>query len=197
MGKTDKKLAFLLTFLLIVGILLIYARLNVNFTGFAVIGTITNEGDCVAANYSWENLTQCSDISGCVECADEEGCQEDCESCNELWGCVGDFCGDGTIQSPNDNGINEVCDDGVNNGEYNYCLTDCSGLGEHCGDRIINGNEECDGSDLGANTCTSEGFDEGSLTCDSDCTLNDNACTTAESSSSGDSGDEETDKRFG
>src|SRR4030043_1313805 len=106
MGKTDKKLAFLLTFLLIVGILLIYARLNVNFTGFAVIGTITNEGDCVAATYSWENLTECNNIlpgcvlcepAGCVKsytevlCTNSE-CQDTCEYCNETWGCVGDVC---------------------------------------------------------------------------------------------------------
>ncbi len=178
--KEDKKIAFLLTFLLVVGIFLIYA--NLKFTGLVTnIDSITNETECVAANYTWENLTECDNIlSDCVECVDEESCQETCEYCEEAWGCIGNICGDGEVQTPNDNGVNEVCDDGENNGEYDYCAIDCLSEGSYCGDGIINGNEECDGSDLGTYTCESEGFDGGTLTCDSDCTINDNECSNDE-----------------
>ena len=44
-------------------------------------------------------------------------------------------CGDGVVVAP------EVCDDGVNNGSYGYCKTDCTGLVEYCGDGICNGPE--------------------------------------------------------
>ncbi|MDO8516638.1 MAG: hypothetical protein Q7S33_00790 [Nanoarchaeota archaeon] len=40
------------------------------------------------------------------------------------------YCGDGIVQLP------EVCDSGVNNGVYEYCNSDCSGLGARCGDGI-------------------------------------------------------------
>ncbi|HRZ80268.1 MAG TPA: hypothetical protein P5044_09685, partial [bacterium] len=63
-------------------------------------------------------------------------------------------CGDGYIESP------EVCDDGANNGVYNYCNSTCTGPGPRCGDSIKNGPEACDDGD-GDNT-------DG---CKNDCTL--------------------------
>ena len=52
----------------------------------------------------------------------------------------------------------EFCDDGTaqNTGEYGHCLVDCSALGPHCGDGIVDdGFEECDdGDNLGVyNSC--------------------------------------------
>jgi hypothetical protein len=40
--------------------------------------------------------------------------------------------------------LGESCDDGADNGTYGHCLSDCSGMGEHCGDGIINGPEDCE-----------------------------------------------------
>jgi hypothetical protein len=49
-------------------------------------------------------------------------------------------CGNNIIEPPW-----EVCDDGLNNGQYGYCWTDCQGLGPHCGDGIIQpAHEQCD-----------------------------------------------------
>ncbi len=235
--KEDKKIAFLLTFLLVVGIFLIYA--NLKFTGLVTnIDSITNEAECIAANYTWAESTEevCNSIEGCTLCITED-CETNCQTCenvttgecgdssyitqaecvaaNYTWAesteevcnsiegctlcitedcetncqtcenvttgqCMGNICGDGETQSPNDDGINEVCDDGENNGEYDYCAIDCLSEGTYCGDGIINGDEECDGSDLGTHTCEDEGFDGGTLTCDSDCTLNDDACSNDE-----------------
>ena len=46
-----------------------------------------------------------------------------------------------------------------------------------CGDGVRGGTEACDGSDLGGNTCTGLGFNGGSLSCTSQCTLDSSACT--------------------
>lgn len=42
----------------------------------------------------------------------------------------------------------EQCDDGSENGNYNKCKIDCSGLGSHCGDGVVDEIEECDDGDL-------------------------------------------------
>ena len=46
----------------------------------------------------------------------------------------------------------------------------------YCGDNLINGNEECDGSNYAGKTCNSLGFDGGTLSCSSDCKLVSSAC---------------------
>ena len=40
------------------------------------------------------------------------------------------YCGDGAVDP------GEACDDGADNGAYNHCRGDCSGLGSHCGDGV-------------------------------------------------------------
>lgn len=81
-------------------------------------------------------------------------CDPDCRE------CIGQTCGDGIIQKPNDQGLNEVCEvtssldcttaDGYS-GEQ-PCLADCTGFDVcqtnlYCGDSIITEPiEECDDS---------------------------------------------------
>jgi len=80
------------------------------------------------------------------------------------------YCGDGHIDS------GEVCDNGASNSdEYSVdgnCKTDCSGLGSHCGDSIVDEEEgeECD---------TSETFlGDGLTTCSTDtCQITPGLCT--------------------
>ncbi|HPS29395.1 MAG TPA: hypothetical protein PLZ43_04015, partial [bacterium] len=50
-------------------------------------------------------------------------------------------CGDGYVEGT------ESCDDGTNNGVYNYCNSTCTGPGPRCGDSIKNGPEACDDGD--------------------------------------------------
>jgi cysteine-rich repeat protein len=50
-------------------------------------------------------------------------------------------CGDGYKEGT------ESCDDGANNGVYNYCNSTCTGLGARCGDGTKNGPEACDDGD--------------------------------------------------
>ncbi len=60
-------------------------------------------------------------------------------------------------------------------GSWGSCTTTLS-----CGDGIINGPEVCDGTALGGQTCTSQGFGGGTLACQSNClAFNTAGCTTA------------------
>jgi len=47
-----------------------------------------------------------------------------------------------------------------------------------CGDGVKQGDEECDGNDLGGLNCTDFGYQDGTLVCAMDCTLFTNACST-------------------
>ncbi len=46
-----------------------------------------------------------------------------------------------------------------------------------CGNGTIDSGEQCDGSNLNGNTCSSQGFDGGSLSCSSSCMLVTSSCT--------------------
>jgi hypothetical protein len=56
----------------------------------------------------------------------------------------------------------------------------------YCGDGVKNqASEECDGSDLNSQTCITQGYDSGTLTCTASCTLDSSACTTDTSGGGG------------
>ncbi len=58
-----------------------------------------------------------------------------------------------------------------------FALTvDISALVEGCGDGITNGVEQCDGSDLGGASCSTEGFDTGILGCSPACIYDTTSC---------------------
>jgi hypothetical protein len=46
-----------------------------------------------------------------------------------------------------------------------------------CGDGVIQSGESCDGSNLNNQTCSTQGFFGGTLSCNSNCTFNTSACT--------------------
>lgn len=52
------------------------------------------------------------------------------------------WCGDGRVDE------GEVCDDGVNDGGYGGCASDCLSLAPHCGDGVTNGPEVCDDANV-------------------------------------------------
>ena len=117
-------------------------------------------------------------------------CTADCRFNFDNCAAVG-HCGDGVIQAT----FGEICD-GQNlaghtcQGEGYYSgvlacgadclqldLSDCMAVGR-CGDGVIQSSkgEACDSGTLGGATCASEGFYEGTLTCDTVCQLVTTGC---------------------
>ena len=166
-----------------------------------------------------------------LECNDEQ-CVEfpggGINQCSIDLDCVAEeqICGDNNIQTPNDDGLNEICDGIDLGGEdcttqgFDFgtldCLTDCTGfdtsgcydggynicningecvevpgqgfdqcssnndclVGSECGNGLAQPYllEECDGYDLNGESCFSFGYSGGSLSCNADCTFNQNNC---------------------
>ncbi len=65
---------------------------------------------------------------------------------------------------------------------------DITGTVPGCGDGVIQTGESCDGSNLNSQTCSSQGFSGGTLTCNANCTFNTSQCTTAPPPPSGGGG---------
>jgi cysteine-rich repeat protein len=83
------------------------------------LGSNNGKTDCAYGNTSCKVCT--------LECKEADGTPH--------------YCGDHRKDEAN----GERCDDGSElNGTYGYCKSDCTGIGEHCGDSIKNGNEDCD-----------------------------------------------------
>jgi hypothetical protein len=53
---------------------------------------------------------------------------------------------------------------------------ECAAPDPFCGDGDIDEGEACDGTNLGENTCVSQGFDAGELGCTAECTLDTSSC---------------------
>ncbi|MBC8071513.1 MAG: hypothetical protein IAG13_24510 [Deltaproteobacteria bacterium] len=67
--------------------------------------------------------------------------------------------------------------------------------GSTCGNAVIDEDEDCDGADLGAQTCESRGFPGGSLSCALDCRFDESACDVIEGCGNGTrEGDEQCDQ---
>ena len=48
-----------------------------------------------------------------------------------------------------------------------------------CGDGVIDTGEQCDGADLNSQTCQTQGFDSGTLSCDNSCNFDTSSCASA------------------
>ena len=105
-------------------------------------------------------------------------------------GCTdADECGNGSV------GGSEVCDGTDLNGNDcttvggNFsggtltCAADCFSfdttncITDLCGNDQVDGTEDCDGTELDGESCTSMGFTGGTLACNNDCSFDLSGCT--------------------
>jgi hypothetical protein len=174
--KVNELVVVLLVAFSVLAVVSVFVNSGLKMTGFAVISQYDNQTSCEEAGYTWEEITNesCETIEdcevceeGCVQeytqilceegCVDnctsgcvedytevlcEEGCQENCENCTEIvvsGQCVGD-----------------VCDAD----HLDLCLdeTSCGGADGHWYNELCNANEECV-----PGTCSSLGYDCGSV----------------------------------
>ncbi|NMB76223.1 MAG: hypothetical protein GYA21_13970 [Myxococcales bacterium] len=58
-----------------------------------------------------------------------------------------------------------------------FLFSACGGESARCGNGKVEGTEQCDGANLAAQTCRSQGFNSGTLSCKQDCTFETAACS--------------------
>ncbi|HJL18408.1 MAG TPA: DUF4215 domain-containing protein [Sandaracinaceae bacterium LLY-WYZ-13_1] len=158
-------------------------------------GTLGCNADCTyrvadchnCGNGSIEGIEECdgSDLgsAGCTTLGftmGSLGCTATCTY--DTSGCSTAACGNGSLES------GEECDDG-NAADTDGCTSSCtveagwtcvgtpSSCSPICGDGRVLGGEDCDGTDLNGESCTSRGFDGGALACAS-CAFDESGCTT-------------------
>ncbi len=114
-------------------------------------------------------------------------CRTDCRF--DVSGCTGgDTCGDGEVNGPeqcdgtNLNGFSCADLEGFSGGVLACgpdCRYDSNGChaGEVCGDGVVVGDEECDGTNLMGHTCMSLGLASGVLACGPDCRYDTSGCS--------------------
>jgi hypothetical protein len=120
-------------------------------------GDLACSSDCLSFDTS---LCISNFVCGDNICGINENCPQD------AGGCPDNSCYEPTCI----NGCGQVVV--ADNGNDEFCIApdSCqSGICIDCGDNIINGNEICDRTDLGSESCLTQGFDSGTLGCLSDC----------------------------
>jgi cysteine-rich repeat protein len=100
----------------------------------------------------------------------DDGNNDNTDACTNT--CAVAACGDGYTQA------GEACDDGNTTGG-DGCDATCQ-TEPVCGNSIIEAGETCDGANLGGETCSSQGFTSGILSCKDNCTLDTSACSIPE-----------------
>ncbi|MBU1895941.1 IPT/TIG domain-containing protein [Patescibacteria group bacterium] len=153
--------------------------------------------DCQSfGSYCGDGITN-SEYEECDDKNDDNGdsCRNNCTINEDPEGpsVAGGYCGDGTWQSPNGDGVKEKCDQGLENGivctptRYGegcvYCSVDCKNLLTvdalaFCGNGKVDGDEVCDIDDgevivAGGNISCD---DKGQATCTDNCTKFDDGC---------------------
>jgi len=138
-------------------------------------GNDFNGRTCAFYNYDSGSLdcrSTCTiDAAGCYNSSNPENCSNGADDdgdgfidCDDVacWGDYSCHCG------------NDVCESAYNE-TVSTCPADCDDI-ETCGNGVINVGEACDGNAFGGYTCSSYGFNAGTLSCSSSCVIITSAC---------------------
>ncbi len=168
----------------------------INITGPNCQNGIINPGeDCDKEDLNGVTCMSLGFTSGNLNCS--SSCKFDKSRCINTTGSK--VCGDGILQEPNDGHIYEQCDypnlnntlctsyPTIYNGgtlnctgscifDYNKCIP-INSSAIKCQDGIANQeSEDCDGNDLRGRSCGSQGFENGTLSCNGNCRFNTTGC---------------------
>lgn len=161
-------------------------------------GSLDLGEDCDGSNLNGEScLSLLNADAGFLSCLNT--CRFDTSACvvTKPPVTIQPFCGDGVI-----NGSGEECDGSSFNNKTctslglgytsgiltcnsnclfnkSACVTAPIVVEPVCGNKIKEAGEACDGTDLGSTTCLTQGFASGTLTCNTNCTINTTACVSA------------------
>ncbi|MFH2009675.1 MAG: DUF4215 domain-containing protein [bacterium] len=139
-------------------------------------GQITGLESCDGANLGGATCLSLGFVGGTLLCTGTCGF--------DTAGCIAPACGDGIISA------GEQCDDN-NTSSGDGCNAACqvengwlcqgtpSTCTLSCGNGAVDPGEACDGGDLNGQTCVSQGFAGGTLSCNAGCTFNTSACQAA------------------
>jgi sulfatase modifying factor 1 len=136
--------------------------------------TVCGDGLCTGSEDVQTCPADCPAVCGDGLCTGDENssnCASDC----------GSECGDGVCNGDEDTtncvaDCGQDCGDGVCNGSESSatCFPDCVS----CGDKLVEGNEQCEAGVPLADTCESLGFDGGTLACNTaTCSYDTSNCT--------------------
>lgn len=145
----------------------------------AAAPTCTESWSCTAWSACSSSGTQtrtCTDGNNCGTTATKPAESQACTPAPPapVCGDADDVCASGATQA---------CTTAAGYSGTQSCLSDCTGWGscsstQSCGDGTKNGNEQCDGSDVGTASCATQGFTGGTLSCTSSCLFDTSLCTT-------------------
>ena len=130
-----------------------------------------------------------NDLDGltCLDYGFENGsllCTDECDLFTDACSTCGDGLLSATEACDGDNFGGQSCQGLGYAGGTLSCAPDCSQVLESgctqnagCGNGQVDGGEQCDGGNLGGQTCQSQGFDGGTLACTPSCVLDTSGCT--------------------
>jgi hypothetical protein len=145
-------------------------------------GVVDVGEQCDGANLNEQTCETQGFDGGTLSCT--AACQFDTTGCTR----IGPDCGNGEIdegeQCDGANLNEQTCEtqgfDGGTLGCTTTCqfdTTGCTKIEPDCGNGEIDGDEQCDGANLNSQSCETQGFDGGTLSCTSDCQFDTSNCT--------------------
>jgi hypothetical protein len=140
------------------------------YCGNAVVDSVE---DCDGSNLNSETCVTQGWDDGLLLCS---SCSFDTSACYDCTANVSQQCNGGDVYWYDSCGnLGGLADDCTST---EFCTNDSStaaSCGGYCGNGVVDSDEDCDGSNLDAQTCISQGWDGGALIC-SACSFNTSAC---------------------
>ncbi len=128
-------------------------------------GNVDANEECDGANLDGQDCGTLGLGSGTLSCFGN--CTFNLNDCSDA---PAEYCGNGVLDP------GEECDDG-NRSNSDDCSEFCKIIPPTCGLGGIDPGETCDGTDLGGETCQSQGYQDGVLYCGDDCQLRTDGCS--------------------